>query len=738
MNSYPPAAPGPAPAAPPEQQLDATSVAPTTQAIAAALQDMISTAAGVDGLPTCLFKPSLEQAPLDGDDLHEPLPAEANAATALAQIAASLQAVFERVSSAAAVPESWHTAVLVPIYKNKGDQADISNYRPLSVPTVACRVWSSLTNKVLMEQTADVLPDSMFGFRPGFSCADPLFILRHLLDMRKHMPAKQKVFAVAFMDLSGAYDSVDRELLFWKLEHQLGVAAHTLRTLRDLYRNTSCTVKVDGRCSLPFEVGCGLRQGCPLSTTLFNLFIWDLHQRLLACCPGVGVAISPPVRGKRERPPQMVTDLGYADDISLCASTPEGLQKLNDCFCTYCAEHGLIVNPAKCEVVVFGSSRAWPGKRHWTLLRADGRRTPMAVAAKFKYLGVELHGDKDITAAVAHRHSRMVAAQAAANRRLKELRIPYDPMVVTGLFAATTAATGSYGCEVWSTRYLGDWNLHANQCKLQSYQAAVYKHSLGVPRSTANLLTFFEVGRYPMQIQWLARTLRYWNKLAELSEKGSSLLADAFVANVAVGLGYGHTKNWAAELRSALQFVCPDPSWTAHMLQCKTIEVEPIVAAAQQAFCNLLHTYTDAPDADACCKRHFCKYANHMMLGGRGAEHDRLPSPAYIAALVPLAHKQALARLRLSSAPIQTNMQRSVPYSQRWCIRGCDHALDSEQHLLFECAAVEDVRTLFWGKLGLADHDLSSLMDRVYNSDQIETMMDFNYRILGAISGPTA
>ncbi len=81
-----------------------------------------------------------------------------------------------------------------------------------------------------------------------------------------------------------------------------------------------------------------------------------------------------------------------------------------------------------------------------------------------------------------------------------------------------------------------------------------------MPRSTANLLTFFEVGRYPMQIQWLARTLRYWNKLAELSEQGSSLLADAFVANVAVGLGYGHTKNWAAELRSALQFVCPDPS----------------------------------------------------------------------------------------------------------------------------------------------------------------------------------
>jgi hypothetical protein len=118
--------------------------------------------------------------------------------------------------------------------------------------------------------------------------------------MRKHMPAKQRVIAVAFMDLSGAYDSVDRELLFWKLEHQPGVAAHTLQTLRSLYCGSTCTVKVDGCCSLPFGVACGLRQGCPLSTpcsTLFNLFIWDLPQRLREACPGAGVAVGPPPRG---------------------------------------------------------------------------------------------------------------------------------------------------------------------------------------------------------------------------------------------------------------------------------------------------------------------------------------------------------------------------------------------------------------------------------------------------------
>jgi hypothetical protein len=55
--------------------------------------------------------------------------------------------------------------------------------------------------------------------------------------------------AAAFCTVSR--HSVDRELLFWKLEHQLGVAAHTLTTLRDLYRGTRCTVKVDGRLLQP-------------------------------------------------------------------------------------------------------------------------------------------------------------------------------------------------------------------------------------------------------------------------------------------------------------------------------------------------------------------------------------------------------------------------------------------------------------------------------------------------------
>ncbi len=249
--------------------------------------------------------------------------------------------------------------------------------------------------------------------------------------------------------------------------------------------------------------------------------------------------------------------------------------------------------------------------------------------------------------------------------------------------------------------------------KLQSYQyqAAVYKQCLGVPRCTPNLLVFFEMGRNPLQIQWLARTVRYCNKLAGLSPR--SLLGSTFVANVAAGLGCGGTNVWAAELRAALQFVCPDPGWPAHMLQGRPIDVAPVVAAARQAFCAELCAFTGAPGDDSCANRNFCKYATHMVQGGNTAEHDRLPTPAYVAALAPLAKKRALAQMRLSGAPIQTNLQRgagAVPYSQRLCPRGCAAAVDTEQHVLFECLATEAARVRLWDDLCLDACDMRCLM----------------------------
>jgi hypothetical protein len=140
---------------------------------------------------------------------------------------------------------------------------------------------------------------------------------------------------------------VDRELLFWKLEHQLGVAAHTLQTRRSLYCDTTCTVKVDACCMQPalwrgVWPAAGLPPSAPpCSTCSYGIGPSACARRALArrrhwpppCCGG-------------DPAPSRVPDLGYADDAGLCGQTSEELQQLINCYCVYYGENGLLVNLA--------------------------------------------------------------------------------------------------------------------------------------------------------------------------------------------------------------------------------------------------------------------------------------------------------------------------------------------------------------------------------------------------------
>ena len=279
---------------------------------------MSRTSAGVDGIPSALLKPYVPcpsppppPQPQPPPSTPPPPPPPSQADTIFA-MATALHLVFSKVCSCQ-VPHQWRLALLSPIHK-KGSLSDISNYRPLSVPSVSCRLWSSVLNNKLMAATDQLLPDSMFGFRPGRSCSDPLFVLRHMMDMRRAKLGKK--FGAAFMDLSGAYDSIDRTLLFTKLRN-LGMAEHTVALLESLYTSTSCIVKCPQGTAQPFEVHCGLRQGCPLSTTLFNLFIWDLPAYINSKCPGEGINIIMHPRAATTPHELLISDLGYADDCCL-------------------------------------------------------------------------------------------------------------------------------------------------------------------------------------------------------------------------------------------------------------------------------------------------------------------------------------------------------------------------------------------------------------------------------------
>ena len=95
----------------------------------------------------------------------------------------------------------------------------------------------------------------------------------------------------------------------------------------------------------------GVRQGCPLSPTLFGLFFDGLHEHMHSCAPAAGVQL---------RSGKWVSSLVYADDVVLLSWSASGLQLLLDSMNRFCLGMGLIISPTKTEVVVFNGPGTVP------------------------------------------------------------------------------------------------------------------------------------------------------------------------------------------------------------------------------------------------------------------------------------------------------------------------------------------------------------------------------------------
>ena len=87
-----------------------------------------------------------------------------------------------------------------------------------------------------------------------------------------------------------------------------------------------------------------LRQGCPLSATLFGLNLDGLHHPLQVSFPDAGIKI------QHTRP----IDMEYADDVFLLAHCPSHLQALITALADYCQELHMQVSIAKTKVMIIG------------------------------------------------------------------------------------------------------------------------------------------------------------------------------------------------------------------------------------------------------------------------------------------------------------------------------------------------------------------------------------------------
>ena len=172
-------------------------------------------------------------------------------------------------------PTKWSEAIIIPILKSSNSDPRIPmNYRGISLLSCIYKVYGHILNRRLEKflENNNILVEEQNGFRKNRSCMDHVFVLHSIIINRINM--KENVFA-AFLDLKKAFDSVQRDLLFYNL-HKTGICGKIYFALKSLYDNPKARIRLNNKYTDWFDTPVGVKQGDTWSPTLFSIFINNL------------------------------------------------------------------------------------------------------------------------------------------------------------------------------------------------------------------------------------------------------------------------------------------------------------------------------------------------------------------------------------------------------------------------------------------------------------------------------
>ena len=256
-------------------------------------------------------------------------------------ILAPLLATLFTTALTQGMPQAWATFKWKPIPK-KSAEDPLQAYRLIALTDIMYRCMMKALNARLQDWLLlqGKLPPHHFGFYRGRNTSMPALLL---WDQIQHSSSLQEPLYLAFVDLTAAYDSVDRTKL-WEVLLQIGIPPLLVRCLQGLYYQNEGHLDCGGQGSLSIPVRRGLFQGCPLSPLLFNLLIHDLDQHLHGEEPS---PLDPCHRLEGNH-------LGYVDDLVLLSSSASRLSSLLHSLSTYTTSRGLSISLDKTKLMMAG------------------------------------------------------------------------------------------------------------------------------------------------------------------------------------------------------------------------------------------------------------------------------------------------------------------------------------------------------------------------------------------------
>ena len=215
-----------------------------------------------------------------------------------------------------------------------GNRNILRNYRPISILSSFSKILEKVASLQLVHyfESNAILNSSQFGFRTNRSTE--LACHTVVRNIYSNFDSGNYTLGV-FLDLAKAFDSLDRRILFKKLEHY-GVRDVALEWFKSYFFNRQQYVSYNKATSNLLSIDYGVPQGSNVGPILFIIFINDL----IKSAPNAQFVL-------------------FADDSSLFLSDPclhSLVQRTNDALNnvkTWLLNNRLTLNEQKTEFIVF-------------------------------------------------------------------------------------------------------------------------------------------------------------------------------------------------------------------------------------------------------------------------------------------------------------------------------------------------------------------------------------------------
>ena len=190
----------------------------------------------------------------------------------ISSIADPLSYIFNKSLSSGVFPDFMKIAKVFPLFK-KGDDSDICNYRPISLLSSLSKILEKLifTRTINFLNLHNVFTNSQFGFRQKHST---IHALLKFIDHAAHTIDNHSHLIGIFLDFSKAFDTINHEILLYKLSHY-GIRGKALEWFRSYLQNRKQYVSLNEYSSSLEFIKCGVPQGSLLGPLLFIIYIND-------------------------------------------------------------------------------------------------------------------------------------------------------------------------------------------------------------------------------------------------------------------------------------------------------------------------------------------------------------------------------------------------------------------------------------------------------------------------------